>query len=67
MDHLIPNQKIRPSANKQKRELVMVDFANPVDHRVKIKESEKIEKYLDLAQELKKTVEYADYTDTNFS
>ena len=32
----------------------MVDFAVPVDHRVKLKESEKKDKYLDLAWELKK-------------
>ena len=30
------------------------DFAVPVDHRVKLKESEKSEKYLDLDRELKK-------------
>ena len=29
------------------------DFAIPVDHRVKIKESEKRDKYLNLARELK--------------
>ena len=32
----------------------MVDFADPADHRVKLKESEKKDKYLDLARELKK-------------
>ena len=31
-----------------------MDFAVPVDHRVKLKESENIDKYLDLARELKK-------------
>ena len=31
-----------------------MDLAVPADHRVKIKESEKIDKYLDLARELKK-------------
>ena len=31
-----------------------MDFAVPVDHRVKLKESEKKNKYLDLAWELKK-------------
>ena len=30
-----------------------MDFAVTADHRMKIKESEKIGKYLDLAQELK--------------
>ena len=32
----------------------MVDFAVPVDHRIKLKECEKKDKYLDLARELKK-------------
>ena len=31
-----------------------MDFAVPADHRVKLKESEKRDKYLDLARELKK-------------
>ena len=31
-----------------------MDFAVPADHRMKIKESDKINKYLDLARELKK-------------
>ncbi len=33
-----------------------MDFAIPADHRVKLKESEKRDKYLDLAWELKKTL-----------
>ena len=32
----------------------IVDFAVPADHRVKLKESEKKDKYLDLTSELKK-------------
>ena len=32
----------------------MVDFAVPADHRIKLKESEKRDKYLNLARELKK-------------
>ena len=32
----------------------MVDFAVPADHRIKLKESEKKDKYLVLARELKK-------------
>ena len=31
-----------------------MDFAVPADHRIKLKESEKKDKYLDLARELKK-------------
>ena len=32
----------------------IVDFAVPADHRIKLKECEKKDKYLDLARELKK-------------
>ena len=32
-----------------------MDFADPADHRVKIKESEKVDKYLDVAIKWKKT------------
>ena len=32
----------------------IVDFTVPTDHRIKLKESEKKDKYLDLARELKK-------------
>ena len=31
-----------------------MDFAVPADHRVKLKENEKKDKYLDLAREVKK-------------
>ena len=34
--------------------IIIVDFAVPVDHRIILKESEKKDKYLDLARELKK-------------
>ena len=34
-----------------------MDFVVPADHRVKIKEREKRDKYLDLARELKKAME----------
>ena len=40
--------------NKKKKTYKSVDFAVPADHRIKLKESEKKEKYLDLARELKK-------------
>ena len=40
--------------NKKKRICKIVDFAVPADHRIKLKESEKKDKYLDLARELKK-------------
>ena len=40
---------------KAKRICKIVVFAVPVDHRIKLKECEKKDKYLDLARELKKT------------
>ena len=43
----------------------IVDFAVPVDHRVKLKESEKRDKYVDFARELKKTMEHENDGDTN--
>ena len=45
----------------------MVHFAVPADHRLKIKKSEKRDKYLDLARELKKnnTMEDEDDGDTD--
>ena len=58
-DHLIsarrPDLKV---INKKKENLQNLDFAVPADHRIKLKESEKKDKYLDLARELKKTVEH---------
>ena len=52
---------------KKKTTLCLVNFAIPAENRVKIKESEKIDKYLNLARELKKTVEHEDDTDINSS
>ena len=54
-DHLIPAR--RPDLiiiNKKKRICKIVDFAVPADHRINLKESEKKDKYLDLARKLKK-------------
>ena len=50
-------QTTRPSNNQQqqkKRTCRIVDFAVPVVHRVKLKENEKKDKYLDLGRGLKK-------------
>ena len=58
-DHLI--QARRPDLiiiNKKERTCKIVDFAVPADHRIKLKECEKKDKYLDLAREFKKTVEH---------
>ena len=55
MNHLILAR--RPDLiiiNKKKRICKIVDFAVPADHRINLKESEKKDKYLNLAGELKK-------------
>ena len=54
-DHLISAR--RPYLiiiNKKKRICKIVDFVGPADYRIKFKEYEKRDKYLDLARELKK-------------
>ena len=43
--------------NKKERICRIEDFAVPADHRVKIKENEKRNKYLDLAERKKKVME----------
>ena len=53
-DHLIPARI--PDLiiiNKEKRTCKIVDFPVPADHRIKLKECEKKDKYLGLARELK--------------
>ena len=39
---------------KKKTICHLMDFAVPVDHRVKVKENKTIDKYLDLSRKLKK-------------
>ena len=55
---LSPNlgQKTRPYNNQQKKKITcqIVDCAVPADYRIKLKECEKKDKYLDLAREWKK-------------
>ena len=47
-------QKARPHSNQQKgRTCKIVDFAVLADHRIKLKESEKKDKYRDLARDWK--------------
>ena len=50
------DQKTRPLNNQQKKKRIckVVDFAVSADHRIKLKECVKKDKYLDLARELKK-------------
>ena len=62
-------QKTRPNNNQQKkqRNCKIVDFAVPADHKIKLKECEKKDKYLDLAKELKKLKHTGDnYTNCNW-
>ena len=52
---IILGQKTRLNNNQQKnRTCKIVGFAVPAGHRIKLKESEKKDKYFDLARELKK-------------
>ena len=44
--------------NKKNRTCKIIDFAVPADHRIKLKECEKKDNYLDLARKLKKTIEH---------
>ena len=46
-------QKTRPYNNQQKKKRICktVDIAVPTDHKIKLKECEKKDKYLDLARE----------------
>ena len=55
-DHLISARRLDlVIMNKKKKGTCkIVDFAIPADHRIKLKECEKKDKYLDFARELKK-------------
>ena len=53
-DLVIVNVKRLKKEKKKKRTCRIGDFVIPADHRVKLKESEKRNEYLDLARELKK-------------
>ena len=60
-DHRISTRRpdliiIRKKKRKKKRNCKIVDFAVLADHRIKLKECEKKDKYLNLARELKKTM-----------
>ena len=51
---IINKKKKKKKKRKKKRTCKIVDLAAPADHRIKPKETEKKDKYLDLARELKK-------------
>ena len=50
---------------KEKKTCKIVDFVVTADHRIKLKEREKRDKYLDFARELKKTMEHESDNYTN--
>ena len=52
-NHLISARRPELIIVNEKKSYRIVDFTIPADHRVKLKESEKKAKYLDLARELK--------------
>ena len=57
-DHLIsvrrPDLIIINNKKERKKTIKFVDFAVPADHRIKLKECEKKDKYIGLSRELKK-------------
>ena len=65
---IINKKKKKKKRRKKKRTCKIVDFAVLAEHRMKQKECEKKNKYLDLARKLKKTVEHTgdNYTNCNW-
>ena len=59
-------QQQKKKKKKKKRICKIVDFVVLVDHRIKLKECEKKDKFLDLAWELKKTMEHEGDNYTNW-
>ena len=68
MDHLISARRPDLIIIDKKRTGRIVDFDLPADHKVKLKENEKRDKYYDLARGLKKPVEHESdiYTNCNW-
>ena len=66
-DHLISDWRPNLIIINQKKKKIckVVDFAVSADHRIKLKECEKRDKYPDLARELKKTMEHEGDNYTN--
>ena len=65
------SQTTRPYYNQQKKKKKItcwfVDFAVPADHRLKLKEGEKKDIKLELARELKKSVEHENDDCNNYN
>ena len=67
-DHLISARRPNLLYSKpRKRTCRNVDFSELADHRVKLKESEKKDKYLDLVSNLKKSEEHERDVYTNYN
>ena len=65
-NRLIPTRRTDLAiVNEKKRTWQIADLGIPADHIVTLKESEKRNKYLDLARELKETMEHESSGDTN--
>ena len=65
-DYLIPTgRQDLVLINNKKRRCHLVGFAVPTGYRVKIKENKKIDKYMNLARELKKAVDHESDGDDN--
>ena len=64
-DHLILARRPDQVIVNKKKPCWIVDLAVPADYRVKLKQSEKWDKYLNFARELKKTMEHEGDGDTN--
>ena len=60
------NHLITAKSTTKKRICEIVDFGVSVDHKIKLKECEKKDKYLDLSRELKKTMEHEGDNYTNY-
>ena len=58
-------KKEQKKKNEKKKANRVVDFAVPADRRVKLKQSEKRDKYLDLTRELKKVMAHENDSDAN--
>ena len=67
-DHLISARRPDLIVIKKNRTRKIVNFAVPADHRIKLKESEKKDNYLDLVRELKNFIENEcdDYTNRDW-
>ena len=64
-DHKISARRPDLKIINKKRHRKIVDFAVPADHRIKLKETEKKNKYLDIDWEWKKIMEHEGDNYTN--